>query len=187
VRSQLTASRTRPSTTRRTPASAQAARAPGRVRYGPRMDLPPDTGLAYLRHAFDQMLTVVDTLGEPLINQPPNATGTNAVGALVLHCCAVCEFWLGHVGLGRPTTRDRAAEFRRRTTVDECRAAVDGALQQAEQDLRELDGGGGVPHDARLLLPGGVGDDDAVLLHVVEEVFQHLGQMEVTKDVLLRP
>ena len=97
------------------------------------MDLPCDTGLAYLRHAFDQMLTVVDTLGEPLINQPPTATGTNAVGALVLHRCAVCEFWLGHVALGRPTTRDRAAEFSCRTTLDECRAVVDRTLQQAER------------------------------------------------------
>ena len=148
-------------------------------------DLPSDTGLAYLRHAFGQMLTVVDTLGEPLINQPPTATGTNAVGALVLHCCAVCEFWLGHVALGRPNTRDRAAEFIRRTTLDECRAAVDRALQQAEQDLRGLYGGAGVANDARRRLLGGVGDDDAVLLQVVEELFQHLGQMEVTKDALL--
>ncbi|MCU1692430.1 MAG: uncharacterized protein JWM64_1521 [Frankiales bacterium] len=151
------------------------------------MDLAPDTGLAYLRYAFGQMLAVATTLGEPLINERPTAMGTNPVGALVLHCCTVCEFWLGHVALGRPTTtRDRAAEFSRRTTLSECRDAVDVALQQAEQDVRRLARGEGVPHDARRRLHGGVGDDDAVVLHLLEEVFQHLGQSEVTKDVLLQ-
>ena len=150
------------------------------------MQLAADTGFAYLRYAFGQMLAVATTLGEPRIDARPTASGTNPVGALVLHCCTVCEFWLGHVALGRETkTRDRDAEFNRRTTLAECRDAVDVALQQAEQDIRRLARGAGVPHDARRRLHGGVGDDDAVLLHLLEEVFQHLGQMEVTKDVLL--
>lgn len=63
---------------------------------------------------------------------------------------------------------------------------MDVALQQAELDLRSLSRGEGVPHDARRRLHGGVGDDDALVLHLLEEVFQHLGQMEVTRDVLLR-
>lgn len=151
------------------------------------MQLAPDTGLAYLRYAFGQMLAVATTLGDPLLDQRPTASGTNPVGALVLHCCTVSEFWLGHVALGRQTTpRDREAEFSRRTTLLECREAVGVALQQAEQDLRRLAQGEGVPHDARRRLHGGVGDDDAVFLHLLEEVFQHLGQMEVTRDVLLR-
>ena len=151
------------------------------------MQLEPDTGLAYLRYAFGQMLAVATTLGEPLLNERPTSVGTNPVGALVLHCCTVCEFWLGHVALGRPTTtRDREAEFTRRTTLSECRDAVDIALQQAAQDVHRLAEGEGVPHDARRRLHGGVGDDDAVVLHLLEEVFQHLGQIEVTKDVLLQ-
>lgn len=148
--------------------------------------LPPGTGLAYLRYAFGQMLGLVGLLDDPLLNERPTSSGTNAVGALVLHCCGVCEFWLGHVALGRPARRgDRAAEFARMTTTTECREAVEQALAQAEQDLRRLEAEPGSPHDARSRLHGGVGDDDAVLLHVIEEVFQHLGQMEVTKDVLL--
>jgi hypothetical protein len=151
------------------------------------MELPPGTGLDYVRHAFRQVLVVVDALGEPLLNERPTRAGTNAVGALVLHCCAVCEFWLGHVALGRPTTRDRASEFARTTTVRECHEAVAATLAQVAADLGRLDKGAGTPHEARLQLPGGVGDDAAVLLHVIEELFQHLGQMELTKDVLLEP
>lgn len=64
------------------------------------MDLLVATGLGYLRYAFGQMLSLAELLGEPLLNQRPTESGTNAVGALVLHCCAVSEFWLGHVALG---------------------------------------------------------------------------------------
>ena len=111
-------------------------------------------------------------------------TRSIVVGALVLHCCATREFWLRHVALGRATSRDRAAEFERRSTPIECHTAVSRALTQAEHDLQRLQAGAGVPHDARFRLHGG-GSDDDVLLHVIEELFQHLGQMEVTKDVLL--
>lgn len=149
------------------------------------MELSAATGLAYLRYPFEQMLGIADLLGEPLLNERPTSSGTNAVGALVLHCCAVTEFWLGHVALGRTSLRDRDGEFARATTPTECRQAVSQALVQAEQDLQLLQAGAGVPHVARARLHGGVGDDDAVVLHVVEELFQHLGQMEVTKDVLL--
>jgi uncharacterized damage-inducible protein DinB len=148
------------------------------------VDRATTTGLASLRYAFGQMLALVELLDARLLNERPTPRGTNAVGALVLHCCAVCEFWLGHVALGRPTSRDRDAEFARTTTAAECRAEVAQALLRVEADLQRLQEGAGRFHAARARLAGG-GDDHAVLLHVVEELFQHLGQMEVTKDVLL--
>jgi uncharacterized damage-inducible protein DinB len=149
------------------------------------VDLEQGTSVAYLRHAFDQVLSLVDQLGPARLNERPAGRGTNSVGALVHHCCAVCEFWLGHVALGRPTSRDRDAEFTRRTTPRECHEAVAAALRQAEEDVARLMAGAGLPHEARSHLPGGVSDDAAVLLHVLEELYQHLGQMEITKDVLL--
>lgn len=107
------------------------------------MDLPAATGLAYLRYAFGQMLALAELLGEPLLNERPTNGGTNPVGALVLHCCAVSEFWLGHVALGRPNLRDRDGEFARTTTPAECRQAVSKALVQAERDLQLLQDGAG--------------------------------------------
>ena len=148
------------------------------------MQLPPELGTAYLRHAFGQVLAVVDELGDERLNARPTAAGTNAVGALVLHRCPVCDWWLGHVARGRPTARDRDGEFIRQTSVQECHEEVAATLRQADDDLRRLDAGDGVPHGARARLPG-LGDDASVVLHVVEELFQHLGQMEVTRDVLL--
>lgn len=131
------------------------------------------------------MLALVELLDGPLLNGRPTPRGTNPVGALILHCCAVSEFWLGHVALGRPTNRERDTEFARTTTAAECRTEVAQALARAEADVQALQEGAGQSHPARARLHGGVGDDHAVLLHVLEELFQHLGQMEVTKDVLL--
>jgi len=149
------------------------------------VDLPPLLAAQYLRHAFDQVLAVADALGDERLDDRPAGPRTNAVGALVLHCCAVSEFWLGHVALGRPSARDRAAEFARTATAQECHKAVAAALAQAESDLERIQAGEGAPHPERRLLPGGGGTDAAVLMHVLEELYQHLGQMELTRDVLL--
>jgi len=80
---------------------------------------------------------------------------------------------------------ERNAEFARTTTAAECRTQVAQAMARAEADLQQLQEGAGRSHPARARLHGGISDDHAVLLHVLEELFQHLGQMEVTKDVLL--
>ena len=64
------------------------------------MELQPGTIEAYLRLAFTRMVEIADRLGEPLVDQRPLGEHTNAVGALIVHCCGVAEFWLGHVALG---------------------------------------------------------------------------------------
>ncbi|MFD0481416.1 DinB family protein [Kineococcus sp. GCM10028916] len=148
------------------------------------MDPATTTGLASLKYAFGQMLTLAELLDGQLLNKRPTPKDTNPVGTLILHCCAISEFWLGHVALGRATTRDRNTEFTQTTTAAECRTQVAQALTQAEADLQQLHQSSGQPHPMRTRLPGN-GNDHAVLLHVIEELFQHLGQMEVTKDVLL--
>jgi uncharacterized damage-inducible protein DinB len=149
------------------------------------VQLSQETTAAYVQHALGQMLALVELLDEELLNVRPVGDGTNSVAALVVHCCAVTEFWLGHVALGRPSARDRAAEFNANATPTACRELVESALKQATLDLARLEQGKGVSSPLRADVPGD-GSDAAVALHVVEELFQHLGQMELTKDVLLR-
>lgn len=107
------------------------------------MDLNPATALVYLRHGFDQLLRVADRLGDEALNTRPLGQGTNAVAALIVHCCGVTEFWLGHVALGEPSNRDRTAELSATGTLSE--------------------------------------------LHVIEELFQHLGHADLTADFLIGP
>lgn len=148
------------------------------------MDLTTTTALTYLRHAFDQLLAVADRLGEPAINTRPLGPDTNAVAALIVHCCGVTEFWLGHVALGEPSQRDRHAEFARTATLAELHALVEGTVDRAAHLLARLEAGEGTDEGGRQFLPGADTSDAAVVLHVLEELFQHLGHAELAADAL---
>ncbi|MFL6207126.1 MAG: DUF664 domain-containing protein [Acidimicrobiales bacterium] len=150
------------------------------------MELSATTATAYARFAFERMLAVADRLGDERVNERPIAPQVNSVASLVIHCCGVAEFWLGHVGAGRPTTRDRAAEFTATATVVELHDRVDACLAQLAADV-EVVAGGVHPANARTLdqLEVAPGDDASLVLHVIEELFQHLGHCEITADALL--
>jgi uncharacterized damage-inducible protein DinB len=149
------------------------------------MELERGTAELYMRHAFGQMLAVADRLGDNGVNDRPFGPNTNAVAALIVHCCAVTEFWIGHVALGRPTSRDRESEFSTEATVAELNAMVDATLDQAGEDLAAMDEGRVQPdRTGRQFLEGGDESDGAIVLHVLEELYQHLGHMELAADAL---
>jgi hypothetical protein len=148
------------------------------------VELSPATATVYLDQAFTQMLRVADRLGDDLVNERPLGPSTNAVAALVIHCCGVSEFWLGHVALGRPTQRAREEEFSRTATVAELHELVARTRRQVVDDLARLDAGEGSDEGGRQFLPGGDTSDASAYLHVIEELFQHLGHMELAADAL---
>jgi len=149
------------------------------------MELDRRTAELYIRHAFRQMLDVADGLGDQRVNDRPLGSDTNAVAALVVHCCGVTEFWIGHVALGRPTGRERESEFSRTATVPELHAMVDATLGQVSNDLVAIDAGKTQPdRTGRQFLEGGDESDGAIVLHVLEELYQHLGHMELAADAL---
>jgi Protein of unknown function (DUF664) len=141
-----------------------------------------------MRHAYAQMLGVVDRLGDQRVNDRPidRCPKTNAVAALIVHCCGVTEFWIGHVALGRSSHRDRDSEFTSTATVAELHAMVDATLAQVGEDLAAIDAGATqADRTGRQFLEGGDETDGAIVLHVLEELYQHLGHMEVTADALM--
>ena len=149
------------------------------------MELEQGTADLYLRHAFGQMLGVADRLGDDRVNDRPHGSDTNAVAALIVHCCAVTEFWIGHVTLGRPTSRDRESEFSATATVADLHATVEATLAQLADDLAAIDEGRVQPdRTGRQFLEGGDESDGAIVLHVLEELYQHLGHMELAADAL---
>ena len=150
------------------------------------MELERGTAELYMRHAYAQMLNVADRLGDDRVNDRPRGTGDNAVAALIVHCCGVTEFWIGHVALGRPSHRDRDSEFTSIATVAELHAMVDATLAQVGADLGAMDAGATqADRTGRQFLDGGDETDGAIVLHVLEELYQHLGHMEVTADALM--
>jgi hypothetical protein len=107
----------------------------------------------------------------------------------VTHGLGVLEFWGGAMVAGRRIRRDRDAEFRATGRVEELVARLDAARAQLAEDVT------GAGWDDPPRLPVDPEDADrpdgqrqgGVLLHVLEELYQHLGQLELTRDVLLAP
>ena len=137
--------------------------------------------LAYLEDALDHLLEVAERSGGRL-----NATpfeGTNSIGALVVHCCEVCEFWIGHIALGRESHRDRDAEFVHVAAMPELVERVARTRRQVRDDLEALAAGEGRPSELRQFAIGG-GSDESVVLYALKELQQHLGHAELTLDAL---
>ena len=140
----------------------------------------------YVRWAIAQMHAVVDRLEDETVNRAPFPR-TNSVAVLVVHCCGVGEFWLGHVGLGRTSARDRDSEFVATATRGELHARLDAAADGIVADARALELGEASPAYAagRQHLQDGDETDASLIVHVLEELYQHLGHMQVTADALL--
>ena len=134
-----------------------------------------DAVVSYVDRAVDQMTAIVGDLGGDLANSKPSLPGANSPYAILRHCLGVMEFWGGQVVAGREVSRDRDAEFRAAGPV----AALIAAAAAADR--------GSPPRGTH---PGmGPGELETrtqghALLHVLEELTQHLGQMELTRDIL---
>ena len=151
------------------------------------MELSADTLARYLEHAFSGMHRVLDRLDDDTVNRTPAGWGTNSVAGLVAHCCELAPSWFDAPGLGRPSVRDREAEFAATATVAELRGRIDAAVARCRILAHEFDAGPtATDHELRAFLPGGDHSDGALAVHVLEELFQHLGHMEVTADALGR-
>ncbi len=143
--------------------------------------------LFYVDDALDQMVGILTGLGDELANQRPRLAGANSPYAIVTHCLGVMEFWAGHVVGGRDIERNRAAEFTASGSVDGLVERVRRAQEQIREDIAELE-----PYaKPRGPLRPGHGDhpqtksQGGALMHVYEELAQHLGQMEITRDLLV--
>ncbi len=137
--------------------------------------------------ALDRMVAIVEALGDDRVNERPDLPGANTPFTIVTHCLGVLEFWGGAMVAGREVARDRDAEFRATGRVDELVERVDAARRQLAEDLA------GAAWDAPPRFPPTPGHADrpdgqrqgGVLLHILEELHQHLGQLELTRDLLL--
>jgi uncharacterized damage-inducible protein DinB len=146
-----------------------------------------DEYLYFLDRALGGMLAAVTELGDERANQAPPLPGSNTPWAITYHCAQVAEYWIGHLIGGRESHRDRTAEFGARGTVADLAAVIADLRDRVRGDLSDFDAAAPLtntpPADyegpSRPLTPTGV------LLHVLEELAQHHGQVELTRDVLL--
>jgi hypothetical protein len=143
--------------------------------------------LWYVDLALDQMIDIVSGLGDDRANAKPDLPGANSPYAILTHCLGVMAYWGGDVVAGRDVERDRAAEFRASGRVEDLVARARSARATLAADVATL--------DAQAPPRGQVRGDDVhtplgrtqggVLIHIYEELAQHLGQMQITRDILL--
>ena len=149
------------------------------------MELDRASITLYLRHAFAGMDRVLDRLDDRSVNERPAGWGTNSVAGLIVHCCELAPSWFEMPGLGRDGHRNRDAEFAATASIDELRARIASATDATIELAEEFLVGPTVPdHPFRGFMPGDDRTDGALVLHVLEELFQHLGHMEVTTDAV---
>jgi hypothetical protein len=138
----------------------------------------------FVDNALDQMTGIVRSLGDGRANERPRLEGANSPFAILTHCLGVMEFWGGACVAERQVTRDRAAEFVATGTVDEVLSRVSAARARLAEDVTGLHA---------MAAPAVVGSEPepyneakgSVLLHILEELYQHLGQMELSRDLLV--
>jgi len=147
---------------------------------------PVEHVMWFVDNALDQMAVILRDLGDELANRPPTTEGTNSPYVILTHCLGVMEFWGGATVAGRTVTRDRAAEFVASGSVSDLLSRASSARRRLEQDLEGIDSGAApVGVEGRIEPEPYQEAKGAVVLHIIEELYQHLGQMELTRDLLV--
>lgn len=141
-----------------------------------------DVYLAFCDDALVAMRDMVTDLGDDLANRRPDLPGANSPVQILTHCLGVMGWWAGAVNLGRQVERDRAAEFEAVCRVADLEADVETARGQLHADVAAADP---AAQPAQVDHAHGYDTQGAVLLHVYEELAQHRGQMEITRDLLV--
>lgn len=132
---------------------------------------------------LDELVELASDLDDQQANAVPT-TGGNSVVQLLVHCSGMMRRWSSSVNLDRNVPRDRPAEFTVTMPVDEALQVVTAARHGFVKDLKAT-----AHHSAPLVVPQGrdhywTVTQHGVLLHVLEELSQHLGQAEITRDVI---
>lgn len=143
--------------------------------------------LWFVDQALDEMMAIVRRLGDERASVRPDLHGANSPYAILTHCLGVMEHWGGHMVAGRTVVRDRDAEFRATGSVAELIGRTDAARRQLAADLGEAHPSAvprSTPDPQDADLPFGR-SQGGVLMHIYEELAQHLGQMQLSRDVLL--
>jgi hypothetical protein len=149
--------------------------------------VPVSDYLWFVDLALGGMAAIVEALGDDLANRRPPFRDANSAFVILTHCLGVLEFWGGATVAERPVQRDRAAEFTARGDVAGLLRRTEHARRRLREDIVGLDPAAppvSVRRDPDDPTPYHE-SKGAVLLHILEELFQHLGQMEITRDMLV--
>ena len=144
-------------------------------------------GYFLLERHFDSMTAAAIELGDDLVNQVPRLPGANSAYQIVIHCCGMLEWWTRSAILGLAVDRDRDAEFVASGTVAQLTARADQVRAQFVADLERIDPDAPLRGDPSPEYYGTPLGESArgVLMHVFEELAQHHGHLDLTRDLVV--
>ncbi|MBW3605748.1 MAG: DinB family protein [Actinobacteria bacterium] len=145
-----------------------------------------DDYLWFVDHTLDEMIAILEDLGDERANIRPDLPGANSPYVILTHCLGVMEDWGGRMIAGREITRDRPAEFTASGPVAELVDRTRAARLQLATDIVAVAAGApprAEPTPGVVDLPYGR-TQGGVMLHIYEELSQHLGHMELTRDII---
>ncbi|GAA2048874.1 mycothiol transferase [Williamsia deligens] len=148
-----------------------------------------DAAVGLIEENLTAVRDIVVGLGDELASTRPALAGANPPTGIAVHCAGLVNFWLGSVIGGEKIPRDRDSEFTTTGPVDEIASLVDELLPRVRGwvDIGLTEGARdrtatGSTRTADSIRAASV---EWMLLHVVRELSQHLGQLELTRDVLM--
>ena len=147
--------------------------------------------IMFIDRALEGMLNIAEELGDERVNAVPDLTGANSAYGILNHCVGMATYWIGHLLGGGSPARDRPAEFVAQGTVSELRDKVKALQKQIRLDVEHMQSDqpltspprsefNPIPLDPQDVMQG------TALLHSYEELAQHRGQMELTRDIVMR-
>lgn len=161
---------------------------------------PPDARTALTQaflsksaECFAAMATILTDLGDDLANVRPDLPGANSCYAIAHHCIGVVDYWAGSFIAGQRIPRDRSTEFTATGTVDDIVERL-AALQErlpawaeiaVTEGVRDRDLADGVRGGTTRVEVLATATGEWALLHILHDIAQHVGHMEITRDLLL--
>ncbi|WP_418907643.1 DinB family protein [Glutamicibacter endophyticus] len=132
---------------------------------------------------FDELVAVVASLTDEQANYVLPVPGSNSAIQLLSHCCGMMRRWSSTVNRGVTVPRDRAAEFTVQMPVAQGLELAAATRTAFLEDLALTD-----LTAPSVALPAERAEPwfdtcGGVILHVFEELCQHLGQLEITVDL----
>ncbi len=133
-----------------------------------------------LRRNMEGVLRIVDAVPQDALDWRPDFAQANTLAALAVHSVASLEWWILACVRGDQIPRDRDAEFRAGTTASAIRQRFEAWFAATEALLHDhnADWFGALSHH-----PNGDRTNRRCLMHSVEHLAQHFGQMELTADL----
>jgi len=150
-----------------------------------------ETYSKYIRKQIADVHRALKGLSEEQLNRRPDVPGANSGYVIATHVLGNAQSWVLGIVCRQPLRRDRPGEFASSGTYEELGKAACALSGEIEAALAALDPAALDDRFAPAQELWGEGEPHEIsrreaLAHVLEHASMHLGQMQLTADLVLR-